>query len=87
MLSEFVKNRVYVFIDAANIFYTQRTLGWRISYEKLKRYFEEECKDNLGKRFVYTATDSERPQQKRFLDMLDNLKKLRFAIEFKQKSP
>ena len=55
----------------ANIFYTQRTLGWKISYEKLKQYFKDECGDNLGKIFVYTATDSQRPQQKKFLDMLE----------------
>ena len=71
MISEFVKGRVYVFIDAANIFYTQRTLGWRISYEKLKQYFKDECKETLGNIFVYTATDSERPQQNKFLDMLE----------------
>jgi len=71
MISKFIKGRVYVFIDVANIFYTQRTLGWKISYEKLKQYFRDECGDNLGKMFVYTATDSQRPQQKKFLDMLE----------------
>ncbi len=70
MISKFVKGRVYVFIDAANIFYMQRTLGWRISYEKLKKYLADECGGGLNKIFVYTATDSERPQQKKFLDML-----------------
>lgn len=71
MINQFVKGKVYVFIDAANIFYTQRTLGWRISYEKLRQYFKDECGDNLGKMFVYTAYDPERPQQKKFLDMLE----------------
>lgn len=71
MISKYVKGKVYVFIDAANIFYTQRTLGWRVSYERLKHYFEEECRANLGKVFVYTATDSDRPQQKKFLNMLE----------------
>ena len=71
MISNFIKGKVYVFIDAANIFYTQKTLGWRISYEKLKQYFENECGNNLGKMFVYTAYDKDRPQQKKFLDMLE----------------
>lgn len=71
MLNEFVKGMVYVFIDGANIFYTQKTLGWKISYEKLKQYFEDECGNNLGKVFVYTAYDPDRPQQKKFLDMLE----------------
>ncbi len=71
MIGIFVRGKAAVFIDAANIFYTQRTLKWRISYERLMRYFKEECGENLGKVFVYTATDSERPQQKKFLDMLE----------------
>lgn len=71
MLHSYITGEVYVFIDAANIFYTQRTLGWRISYEKLKQYFENECGTNLGEIFVYTAHDETRLQQKKFLNMLN----------------
>ncbi len=71
MISRFIKGKVYVFIDAANVFYTQKTLKWRISYKSLKQYFQDECGNNLGKIFVYTAYDSGRPQQKKFLDMLE----------------
>lgn len=56
MLNKFVKGRVYIFIDAANTFYAQRTLGWRISYEKLMRYFKKECGENT-KCFIYAAYD------------------------------
>jgi len=35
MLHQFISGRVYVFIDVENVFYAQRTLGWRISYIKL----------------------------------------------------
>ncbi len=42
MISKFTKGKVTVFIDAANIFYSQKTLKWRISYERLKSYFEKE---------------------------------------------
>lgn len=69
MLKRFIKGKVYVFVDAANIFYTQKSLGWLISYEKLIRYFRKECK--LKRIFVYTAFDPKRPQQKKFLDMLE----------------
>ncbi len=71
MISKFTKGKVYIFIDAANIFYTQRSLKWRISYEKLMQYFRKECGKQLGLVFIYTATDSNRPEQKKFLDMLD----------------
>ncbi|MBI2551974.1 NYN domain-containing protein [Candidatus Uhrbacteria bacterium] len=68
MIRNFVKGRVYVFIDAANIFYSQRSLKWRISYVRLREYFTKEC--NASKMFVYTAHDAMRPQQERFLRML-----------------
>ena len=68
MIKQYTKGRVYVFIDAANIFYSQRTLGWRISYERLKSYFEREC--NASNLFVYTATDETRPEQTKFVSML-----------------
>lgn len=71
MLRQYIKGKTYIFIDAANIFYTQRSLKWRISYEKLMRYFQDECGGNIGKVFVYTAYDLNRPEQKKFLDMLE----------------
>jgi len=69
MINKFVKGKVAVFIDAANIFYSQRTLGWRISYERLKEYFERQCV--ISDMFVYTATDETRPEQERFVSMLE----------------
>lgn len=65
MISQFVKGRVYVFIDVANIFYSQRTLKWKISYEKLMKYFKKEC--DLGKCFVYTGIfEKDHAQEKIF---------------------
>ena len=43
MIDRFIKGRVNVFVDAANILYSQKTLRWRVDYEKLKKYFESEC--------------------------------------------
>lgn len=68
MIGRFLKGKVCVFIDAANIFYSQRTLKWRVSYEKLKKYFEREL--NLQKIFIYTARDEKRPEQEKFIKML-----------------
>lgn len=69
MISNYVKGKVYVFIDAANIFYSQKTMKWRISYVNLKKYLEREC--NLSKCFVYTAYVKDNKNQLRFLKMLD----------------
>lgn len=70
MIGKFVKGRVFVFIDAANILYSQRTVGWRIGYEKLKAYFQKEC--NLRKIFFYTGKVGRDDKQNRFLKKLES---------------
>lgn len=70
MLRDFVKGKVYIFIDAENVFYAQRTLGWKISYERLMSYFKRECGEN-AKCFLYKGVDESNTGQKKFLDMLD----------------
>jgi len=70
MISQYVKGRVYIFIDAENLLYSQRTLGWRISYEKLINYFKRECGKDT-KCFIYKGVDENNTRQKKFLDMLD----------------
>ena len=70
MINKFIKGKVYVFIDAANTFYAQRTLGWRVSYSKLMQYFKKECGKDV-KCFVYTAYDESKQSEQKFLDMLD----------------
>ncbi|MBI2476293.1 MAG: NYN domain-containing protein [Candidatus Taylorbacteria bacterium] len=69
MIGQFIKGKVYVFIDAENLFYSQRTLHWRVSYEKLMKYFKEECGEDT-KLFVYTGRNEANPSEMRFLDML-----------------
>ena len=71
MIRKFITGRVYAFIDVANIFYSQKTLGWKISYEKLKQYLSEEC--DLRWISIYTGIFPEDKKQKNFLDLLDIL--------------
>jgi uncharacterized LabA/DUF88 family protein len=70
MISQFVKGKVYVFIDAANVFYSQRILGWRIAYSKLIKYLKKECGEET-KCFIYAAYNENRKSEQKFLDMLD----------------
>lgn len=70
MLRDYSKGKVYVFIDAENLFYSQKTFGWKISYEKLMKYFKKECGKGT-KCFVYKGVDEQNTKQKKFLDMLD----------------
>jgi len=70
MISQYIKAPVYVFVDVENTFYAQRTLGWKISYEKLIDYLKRECGENV-KCFAYSGVDESNTKQKKFLDMLD----------------
>jgi len=40
MLAKFLKGRVAVFIDASNIYFSQKTLGWKIDFKKLRSEIE-----------------------------------------------
>lgn len=70
MIRRFVKGRVYVFIDAANILYSQRTLNWRVDYKKLKEYFLKEC--DLRGIFFYTGRVGVYDKQNKFLKKLES---------------
>ena len=71
MIKQFIKGRVYVFIDAENLFYTQRSLKWLVSYEKLMVYFKRECGEET-KIFVYKGADEYNLKQKKFIDLLNS---------------
>jgi hypothetical protein len=36
-----LSGRVAVFIDAANMIYCHKDLGWKIDFKKVKKYFEK----------------------------------------------
>ena len=71
MISKFVKGKVGVFIDAANIFYSQRTLGWRIDYEKLLGYIRRECSISIIR--YYTGKVGALEKQLSFIKKLERL--------------
>lgn len=68
MIKEFVTGKAGVFIDAANIFYSQRTLGWRIDYEKLAAYLRREV--NLDGMYYYTGKVGALGKQVSFIEKL-----------------
>lgn len=69
MLGKFVKGRAYVFIDAANILYSQKTLGWRLDYQKLKTYLRQEC--DLQGLYFYTGKIGQDHKQANFLRKME----------------
>jgi uncharacterized LabA/DUF88 family protein len=71
MIKQFVFGRTYVFIDAANILYSQQTLRWKVDYEKLKNYFKGEC--DLKGIYFYTGRVGDNEKQNSFIRRLEYL--------------
>lgn len=82
MIGQFTKGKVAVFIDAANILYSQRTLGWRVDYKKLKAYFERETE--LVAMYFYTGKVGADEKQKKFLAKIFQLGYIVRAKEVKR---
>lgn len=63
-----IKGRVAVFIDAANVIYCQKDLGWKVDFKKIKKYFEEV--GDLQSIYFYSAFLEESAGQASFFEML-----------------
>ncbi|MFA6969025.1 MAG: NYN domain-containing protein [Candidatus Paceibacterota bacterium] len=70
MIGQFIKGKVAVFIDAANIFYSERSLGWRIDYERLAKYLRQEA--HIVELDYYTGIIEKSEKQRAFLKKLES---------------
>ena len=68
MIAPLIHGKTAVFIDAANIFYSQKTLGWRVDYRKLAHYLQTEA-DIVGL-YYYTGRVGSQEKQTAFLNAL-----------------
>lgn len=59
-----------MFIDAANMFYSERTLRWNIDYEKLVEYLKREV--SMTGFHYYTGIIEKREKQRKFLEKLES---------------
>lgn len=67
MIKNFVSGKVFVFIDAANLEQSVKSLGWKVNYRKLLAYLKAEC--NLKRIAYYTVSFAGEPY-KMFLNSL-----------------
>lgn len=65
------KKRIAIFIDAANIFYSQKTLGWRVDYEKFLSYWSKSGK--VTGAYFYTAVVSTNKKQLKFFKAIEKI--------------
>lgn len=69
MFVEFVKGKTIVFIDASNIYHSQKRLGWRVDFEKLMNLLHQEL--DVFEVYYYLAYDPDNDSQRKFIDFLD----------------
>lgn len=76
------RKRTVFFIDAENLFYIQKGLGWEIDYEKLYNFFAE--KAYIYNAFYYTAVDpSDEKSYKEKSLFLNNLAPIGYTVRKK----
>jgi uncharacterized LabA/DUF88 family protein len=68
MIKDLVSGRTAVFIDAANIYFSQQSLGWRVDFKKFLEYFRQET--NLTRVAFYGALNPENEKERKFHDFL-----------------
>ena len=71
MLRKRKKERISIFIDAANIFYSQKSLGWRVDYKKFLSYWQ--TKGRVTGVYFYTAVISTKKEQLKFFEALGKI--------------
>jgi len=69
MIEKFVKGKTAVFIDSANIYFSQKTMGWKIDFEKLIEYFKSNTE--LIRIAFYGAINPDNEKERKFHDFLE----------------
>ena len=69
MISKFVKGKTAVFIDSSNIYFSERTLGWRIDFKKLLNYFKNNV--DLHRIAFYGNLNPDNARERKFHDFLE----------------
>ena len=71
MISKYAKGKVSVFIDASNVYYSQKKLKWQIDFRKFLDYLKQEL--DLQDIYYYTARDLSFFKQTKFIAFLERI--------------
>ncbi len=69
MISRYVKGKTAVFVDASNIYFSQKSLGWKIDFKKLLDYFKNNT--DLFRITFYSAINPDNERERKFHDFLE----------------
>lgn len=69
MISQYIKGKTAVFVDASNIYFSQKSLSWKIDFKKLLDYFKNNT--NLFRIAFYGAINPDNAKERKFHDFLE----------------
>lgn len=69
MIDKFATGKTAVFIDSANIYFSQKTMGWKIDFKKLLEYFKKNTE--LYRIAFYGAINPDNEKERKFHDFLE----------------
>ncbi len=69
MISQYVKGKTAVFVDASNIYFSQKSLGWRVDFKKLLEYFKKNS--DLYRIAFYSSLNPDNEKERKFHDFLE----------------
>jgi uncharacterized LabA/DUF88 family protein len=75
--------KVSVFVDGSNMFYSQRELGWHFEYNKILQYFTKGME--LVNAFYYTGYDGDFGSERE--DFFKALMRMGFTVRVKHVGP
>lgn len=70
-ITKYVKGKTAVFIDAANIIYSQQSLKWMVDFKKLGKYFTSSL-EVVILNYYHASSKNSKGQQNFFLMLADN---------------
>ncbi|MEK7495707.1 MAG: NYN domain-containing protein [Patescibacteria group bacterium] len=65
------KPKAKIYIDGANIFYTQKQIGWNIDWKKVKKYLEK--KSEIVEMRYYTGVKNNDVKMSKYLNYFDKV--------------
>ncbi|MFA5360140.1 MAG: NYN domain-containing protein [Patescibacteria group bacterium] len=69
MIKKYIQGKVSVFIDASNVYHSQKKLNWQVDFRKFLNYFKNET--DLQNIYYYTARDLNSTKQTKFINFLE----------------
>jgi uncharacterized LabA/DUF88 family protein len=85
ILNDFMESpqrRTALFIDAENLYYIQKTLGWEIDFERLYQFFAK--KTLLYNAFYYTSVDPQSEKHAEKVHFLEGLPFVGYTVRSKE---